>query len=290
MACIEAERTVAACLRELCASCAGTAAEVLLVYPADRPPRLSRSDHPRVRCLQGPRSALVPELWATGFHASRGSVVAFSTAHCIVRPAWAEALLAALEAGAVGAGGPLEPGPGTCVVDWAVCLLRYSAFLPGAAAAEVTELAGDNAAYRRAALERHAASFANGFWEVDFHRRIRAEGGSLRWVPAAGVEVRGSSRWGTLLRHRFRHGSHSRSFRTHAEGIPRWRALAAAPAVPLLLAGRVLRRSFARRRDRLRALASLPVLLPLASAWALGEVRGALGQNAATVQLPETVA
>ena len=89
-----------------------------------------------------------------------------------------------------------------------VYYLRYARFMPHALGSGPTtgEIAGDNAAYARTALDAHSTTFDRGFWEVDFHRRIRAEGGWLAAVPSAIVEFSRSFPLSTILRHRFVHG------------------------------------------------------------------------------------
>jgi hypothetical protein len=188
-------------------------------------------------------------------------------------------LLATVASGATGAGGAITLGPGASVVDKAVYFLRYSAFQPPLDGPAV-EIPGDNAGYRTDALRRHASHMADGFWEVDFHREVRAEGGSLRFAGDAAVTFRAGGSLLDRLVERFRHGRYSGGYRVRALGHPWWRGLFATPLVPAVLTARILRR--ASRTGRLgAALSSLPALLPLAAAWALGEAAGALDARAA---------
>jgi hypothetical protein len=122
-------------------------------------------------------------------------------------------LLSGLGSGAMGAGGGLELAPDTGVVDWAVFLLRYSAFLAPLRAGRTDEIPGDNAAYRREALKRHQVSARTGFWEVEFHRKLRAEGGHLVGVPGATVAFGPSLSVGSFFLQRFRHGKQFGDYR-----------------------------------------------------------------------------
>jgi hypothetical protein len=243
------------CLERLRRSCAGLDAELIVVDGSGQ---------------------LVPELWAEGYRRSRGRIVAFTTAQCLVSETWAPALIEAIESGAAGAGGPFALAGGTGPLDWAVFYLRYSAFTPEALGSGriAGEIAGDNAAYRRDALDRHAATFERGFWEVDFHGRVRKDGGYLAAVPRAVVGYGGSPPLAALVRHRFAHGRHFGAGR--AEKLGKARLVLAAPAVPCVLAARAGRRVVRGHADRWRFLAALPWLLLLASAWAAGEAWGAL--------------
>jgi hypothetical protein len=189
-------------------------------------------------------------------------------------------LLDSLASGATGAGGAIALGSGASVVGRAVYFLRYSAFQPPLGDGPAHEIPGDNAAYRTDALRRHAPSMTNGFWEVDFHRRIRAEGGRLRFAADATVTFRSGGTLADRLGERFRHGRYSGAYRTGTLGHRWWRGVLATPLVPGVLAARILRRA-ARTGTLGPALGGLPALIPLASAWALGEATGALGARPA---------
>jgi hypothetical protein len=282
VAATEAERTLEGCLGALHDTCEGIASELIVVHPGDAHlDAIARRADPRARVLAGPRDALVPQLWGAGLSVSRGPVVAFTTGHCIVGRGWARALLAAIADGASGAGGAIELAANTGIVDRAVYLLRYSAFLPPVTDGELPEIPGDNAAYSRSALERHSSVTGNGFWEVEFHRAVRAEGGSLVGVRAATVSFGPAFSFASIFRQRFRHGIHFGAYRVRTLGQARWRGVLASPVVPLLLGGRVLARA-ARHGQLGRALGALPVLLPLAGAWAAGEAWGALRVGSAS--------
>jgi len=258
VATLDASRSIDDCIRRLAESCAALESEIIVVDPS-----------------MGV-GALVPELWAEGYRRARGRIVAFTIGQCRVTPAWARALVDAIEHGATGAGGPLAIAADAGPLDWAVSYLRYSAFTVEALGSGNTdgEIAGDNAAYRREALDRHAAAFDDGFWEIDFHRLVRADGGWLTAVPEARVEFGASDPLGTMVRHRFAHGRRFGAGRARTRS--RLRLVAAAPFVPAVLAARAAARVAGRRADRWRFLAALPWFLVLATAWAAGEARGAM--------------
>lgn len=290
VACIDARRTVAACLASIARACQGIDAEVIVVdASSDGTAEVVRAEAAHGRLLERPVGALTPSLWAAGLAQARGRAVTFTIGQCQVGPGWARALLGGLETGATGAGGAIELADDSTLVDWALFYLRYSAFL-GVGHRDVEpaiEIPGDNAAYRRDALQRHASSFADGFWEVDFHRRIRAEGAHLVFVPGAEARLGPSAPLLSLARQRFSHGRHSGSWRVATGVRAGWQVIAAAPLVPFLLALRIARRVLSRRADRMRFLASLPALMLLAGAWAAGEAWGAVADaGPATVRSP----
>ena len=276
---IDAERSLATCLRNLRTSCAGLDAELIVCESASSAgPRRGLFTDDGIRLLQCPADMLTPGLWAEGFRHSTGRIVAFTTAHCLVSPAWAKDLMAAIDQGAAGAGGPMVIGAGTGPLDWAVFFLRYSAFMPGTLGRGriAGEIAGDNAAYRRDVLDRHAATFEHGFWEVDFHRLLRADGGWLAAVPTARAELAQSFHLRTIAVHRFRHGRQFGAGRVKDGERGVGQVVIAAPLIPFVLALRAGRRVFSRAGSRWRFAAALPWFLILAGAWAAGEACGAL--------------
>ncbi len=278
IASIDSTRSLASCLAHLARACQGLRAEVIVVDASEG----DAADQVKAACapvtlLQRRAGSLAPHLWAEGFRQSTGRLVAFSTSHCLVSPGWATALIRTIDDGATGAGGPLIIGTRTSPLDWAVFYLRYAAFMPHVLGDGRTdrELAGDNVAYRRDALDRHAATFTQGFWEVDFHRRVRADGGWLAAVPAALVEYSRSFALATILRQRFAHGRDSGASRVTAGIRSSWQVVLAAPVVPFILAARSAVHAVGGPAPWRLAVA-LPWFLPLAVAWAAGEAVGAI--------------
>jgi glycosyltransferase involved in cell wall biosynthesis len=286
---IDAARSIRRSIASIEHACRGIDAEIIVVDAStDDSAAIVTASASRARVLSLPRGTLTPVLWSTGLAASRGRVVAFTTAHFEVEEGWARALLRELESGTTGAAGRFALSEHSTPVDWAMFFLRYSAFL-GVAERGVQpahEIPADNAAYRREALARHSASFGAGFWEVDFHRRIRAEGAQLAFVPGAEAVFGPSSSLGELVRQRYAHGCHSGGWRVMYGLQTAWRAAIAAPLVPAVLIGRIARRVFSSPAYRGRFVLALPALFVLAAAWAAGEARGALVRE--SNELPRT--
>ena len=266
--------SVAAVQREL----AEVGGELLLVAsPASLASVEGFATHVGARCIAS-KGHLVPELWGDGWRASSGDAVAFLIPECQVRPGWARTLLAELDRGAGGAGGYFALHPAADATDAAVYFLRYAAFSDAAhPTRDVEDIAGDNAVYSRTVLARHAASFANGFWEVDLHRKLRAERVRLVMAGGAVAEFSGAPRLAAMARQRLTHGRHFGAWRAAQGGRSPLVALLLAPAVPVVLMARIIRRVWARASERGRLIAALPALVVLSCAWALGEALGALG-------------
>jgi hypothetical protein len=254
----------------------GIAAEVVLACPRGiGSPPLPASAIP-VRLVHAD-SRLVPVLWGAGIAAARGEIVALTTTQFRVRPDWASSLLAAFDdAEVVGAGGSIATAAGSNALTRAVFLIRYSEHMARPGAPPPRDIAGDNAAYRRAAVLDVCPDVARGFWEVDVHRLMRARGGVIAHVPAAVAEFHPELSLLEMLANRFVHGSHFGAYRVSALRWPRWRAVAVTPLVPLVLIARIFGRVRRAGGPLLSTCVLLPAMLPLLAAWAAGEARGAI--------------
>ena len=281
VACADGAPSPAASLRALREACNGVGCAIILAHdPRHEVARNGHAAFPGTTLARGREDASVPELWATGALVADGDVIAFTIPECVVGPHWPRALLEAIQAGATGAGGGFALSQDASLVTRAVYFLRYSAFLPRAGAETGVEIAGDNAAYSADALRRHRDALTRGFWEVEFHHLIRAEGATLAMVPEATATFHGPIRFTAIWRQRLAHGRHFGAWRVRELGESPWRIWAAAPLVPAVLVVRILRRLRGHPGLRARALPALPVILALALAWACGEALGALGAGA----------
>lgn len=161
------------------------------------------------------------------------------------------------------------------ILDSAIFLLRYSAFMRGSAGL-VTDIAGDNSAYLKSALPRGSWSRNDGFWERDVNRSIVDENGKITWCPTAIAEFSRSFTFASICRQRFEHGRKFGLDRVDRNSESRLRVAGAAPFVPFVLIARIARRVIHGSMYRTRFLLGLPLILALATCWAAGEAVGAI--------------
>ena len=225
--------------------------------------------------LYGGAQALIPHLWRDGIRAATGTWVATTTAHCIPARDWVARLEAHVDDPAAAIGGVLANDAGATPFAWAIYLLRYTAFAAPQAAGAVTDVAADNATYRRSLIVGHDDLLAEGFWEPAFHARLRAAGYVLRLDPALTVTHLNRYRAGEFFRQRLAHG---RQFGLQrAAAWPRARRFAmllASPLIPLVLLRKIVGTA---RRHPVCSPHVLPAagwLFFFASAWGIGEAMG----------------
>lgn len=214
-------------------------------------------------------------LRTVGARAATGELVAFTEDHCRLPAEWCSALLGAYAAGHRAFGGVVEQGSFRAPPDWAAFLVEFSAFMPPLAGGPTDTLSGINVAYERMLIE---GLLDGPLCEPIVHGRLRELGVPLHLVPSARVTF--ERRFGVVAFARHCIGS-GRTFAglrlAHAAAARRaGYALAAATALPPVLAARIGARVFMRRQARRAFLLALPWIALYTLAWGLGEAQGAL--------------
>ncbi len=266
---------LSAALAAVATSCRGLRVQLVVAHQASEAVPVSAAEAVDVSSV-AVDSALVPVLWGHGMMAATGTIVALTTSQFRVSECWARELLTAFPTETVCAvGGRLAIAPAASLLTRAVFFIRYSEHMGAADVFDPREIAGDNAAYRRADVLRASSALEHGFWEVVVHRTLRSLGHTLRWAPLAVSYFVARPAWSRVLVNRFVHGTHYGEYRVRELGWPRWRALVVAPAVPFVLLWRIIRRIRRSEYALHSNLLVLPVMLVVLMAWAAGEARGA---------------
>lgn len=245
---------------------------------SDNTVAITRENFPDVNVIENGADALVPLLWAEGIRVARREKVALLTPHCVVDPQWATALSAALNGRVSGAGGPLALASDASRTDAAIYFSRYSAFVPWrfSAVSRVRDVAGDNAMYRGETLRPHVTLFSNGFWEIEFHEKLRNEGEHLVMVADAPVTFGHAGSLDSVARQRFMHGRHFGVWRVSRRKSDAVRIMVGGLFVPFVLFVRIARRVWRSGDYRRRFISSSPQVLRLTTRWSLGEYWGML--------------
>lgn len=273
-----ARHSVRECLSALETQRRGRAVEVIVVdNSTDGTAEIVNHEFPRVTLIGAPRAALMPELWEAGIRLSSGAIVALTTAHFVPQPDWVAQILSAHDSPYAGVGGGIENDPQADLICWAIYFCRYSPFMPPFAARPVAHFAGDNASYKRGALELCAALRRDGFWETLVHAELVKLGMPLLLTPAIVVLHQKSFGLRGFLKQRFTHGRQFGKERAARLSLARRLAyIALSPLIPALYVLRAARVVFGRRRHIAKFLLSLPILSLFLLSWTAGELSGYL--------------
>ncbi len=259
------------------AACVAAGAELVIVAADPIPAEHRRQTG--VLAQRVPGDPLTPELWSAGLDATRAEIVAFSTSLFKPNDDYFPKLLEAFEdESAAGVGGAIAPPQRASGAAVALYLLRYGGYRSKRRTVEVDDFAGDNAAYRVAALQAYRPWIrARGFWEHELHAQMRQDGHRLLFDPAIRVTAAGRVPFALFFRQRWRHGLEYG--REHADGKSPVARLALAlrtAALPALLVARAARSAFSPPAMLLDLARALPSLTMLAIAWSAGEAVGSL--------------
>ena len=268
--------TPEAVLTALAAQIVPGEAEIILV---DGRPDAPAGDpaFPGIRLIRAP-GLNMPQLKARGALAAQAPALAFLEPKAVPGPGWAAALRRTLAetpqaafGGAVGFGGAPTPA------NQAAFIFEYAAFSPAQlAAGQTRDLPGNNMVLPRAALLAHCADIlgAEGLNKPFCQARLIAAGVALRLIPDMGVVLTTQHRLGPLLRSRGRYARCFGGTRVHlAAPARRWIYRLGAPAVPVLILTQQLR-AMGRAETGPRRPGTLPALVALCLAWAVGEITG----------------
>jgi hypothetical protein len=255
---------------------AQTAADVIVVdNSTDGTPQLIRARFPGIKLVTQPRSALIPELWKAGIQQSSAEIVALTTAHFVPRHDWLGQVLKAHRCPLPAVGGAIESDASSRAVDWAVYFCRYSPYMLPFEEGFVAEIAGDNASYKRAYIERCQEAWQAGFWEPAVHAELKKAGFQLWLTPSIIISHKRSFGFLSFMKQRFRHGMQFGGERACRCSVPtRLIYLLASPAIPIVFLLRITGRVVAKRRHVGRLLMAYPILALFLMAWSFGEMLG----------------
>jgi GT2 family glycosyltransferase len=270
--------TIDDCLSALVAQRLDNDAEIVVVdNSTDATAELIRTRFPDIKFIAQPQSALIPQLWAIGIRRSTGGIVALTTAHCIPKKDWLCQILKAHESPVAGVGGAIENDKAARVVDWAIYFCRYSAYMLPLRQQFVSEIAGDNASYKRPHLERLQHVWRSGFWEPAVHAELKKAGFRLLFTPSIVIYHKRSFEFWSFIKQRFWHGiQFGRERASRVSGRKRMLYVLLSPAIPLIFLFRIIRQVISKQRHLGKLVAAFPMLVGFLTAWSFGELIGYL--------------
>lgn len=261
--------------------------EVIVVEAVGEPVRARlRGRRPPVVLVESERLP-IPRLRHLGVCRARGKVVAILEDHGRVAPDWAAVVFQAHEGPWAAVGGAVENGRGG-LLNWAVYFCEYAPYMRPVAEGESADLPGNNIAYKRPHLLRHAHVLQQGRWESWINDRLRADGLPIASTNAMVVHHIKSFRLGGFLAQRF-HFSRSYAGMRRASQTPLRRLVygVGSLALPGLLFVRVTRTVLRKRRNLARFALAWPLVALFLTVGAVGEMVGYLFGPGASLEKVE---
>ena len=276
-----ARASIRECLAALQNQVDGHPVEIIVVdNSTDGTADIVSQQFPRLKLVRSPESDFIPELWEAGIRQSSGEIVAITTAHCVPHPNWVEEVIRAHEGPYSGIGGAIENDQSAGLVEWAIYFCRYSLYMLPFEERFVEDFAGDNASYKRWAVEQCKKARANGFWEPFVHAELLKAGLKLMVTPNIVVNHKRSFSLRGFIKQRFWHGKQfGRERAAGLSGSRRALYILASPLIPLLFLWRITRRVLAKKRYVKQYVLSLPILMLFLISWSVGELSGYLQRS-----------
>jgi len=229
------------------------------------------------------------ELRAAGAHRTCGRLLAVTEDHCLPDADWIQSIIDAHADPHVAIGGVVIKNGSDTSLNWAVYFLDYLRYMPPVEAHETQELTDLNVSYKMQALREVAAAWETEFHEPIVHAALEQAGGKLLLSPAIAVHQRRQLTAVHALRDRYAFGRLFGSTRAASASVGKRLAYALlAPALPLLLIGRLARHIAHKKRLAGEFIRALPAIFLLASAWALGEFAGYLTGKSGAALMPQS--
>jgi glycosyltransferase involved in cell wall biosynthesis len=234
-----------------------------------------REHNPPVVLVEAERQP-IPKLRHMGVCRARGKVVAILEDHGRVSPEWAASILQAHKGPWAAVGGAVENGR-QGIINWAVFFCEYTPYMKPVPEGEASDLPGNNIAYKRPHLLRHAHVLAMGKWESWINDRLRADGVQLASTNSVVVHHIKSFRLGYFVVQRF-HFARSYAGMRRVDQTPLQRLIysVGSLALPALLMARVTRTVARKRRNVGAFVLASPFVALFLTVGAFGEMIGYL--------------
>jgi hypothetical protein len=233
-----------------------------------------RTHRPEVVLIPVDDRLPIPRLRYQGVINARGDLVAILEDHGAVDGQWAAALLAAhLDRwGAVG--GVVENGRNG-LVNWAAFFCEYTPYMSPVTEGAAHDLPGNNIAYKRPYLMRHAHVLDDGKWESWLNDCLRADGVELATTNRAVVRHIKPFALGEFIVQRF-HFARSFAGMRRRDQSAAMRMLYGCGSIllPGVLLARIARTALRKGRHLGQLAAALPLLSVFLGVGAAGELVG----------------
>jgi hypothetical protein len=217
------------------------------------------------------------ELATLGLEAARGERILLTEDSCLPHPDWARSLANSPWEGRGAVGGVIDPGDAASAAMWAFYYVDFFRYMRPAPSGGSPTLSVCNVAYHRSHLEAVHDLWKEGFLETEIHDALRDRFGPLEICADAVVTVRRNVRFGDAVYERYAFGRLFGSARVANVGSGRRAYFSVlAPALPILLMGRMTAKAVSSPSARGPFVKALPSLLTMVGAWSWGEWLGYL--------------
>ena len=269
------------CLDALAAQVEAPPFDIVVVYdPELTDVSVLRERYVHIRMIANPGQRTPLELASRAIQESRGEFVLLTEDHCVPRCDWVGRLCKAQHPQRAAVGGAVVTDNGASNVEWAFYFADFYRYAKPLAEGAARTLTVCNVAYRRAYLDRIRPLWENFFHETAVNDALRERFGPLWMIPEAEVRTRRHVSFPDAVLERYAFGRLFGCTRLEFAGrVRRLYYTVFAPALPLLLLGRMAAAALVRRRLWGPFIGALPALTAMVLAWSWGEWLGYLTRH-----------
>lgn len=217
------------------------------------------------------------ELAALGIEAATGERILLTEDSCLPDPDWVHSLASSEWQGHGAVGGIIDPGVSASPSMWAFYFVDFFRYMGPVGSGELPTLSVCNVAYHRSHLEAVHEAWRGSFLETTVHEALKEKFGPLAIIPDAVVRIRRDVKFRDAVYERYAFG---RLFgATRVANVPASRRAyfaMLAPALPVVLTGRMASKAASSPGARADFVKALPSLLTMVAAWSWGEWLGYL--------------
>jgi hypothetical protein len=215
------------------------------------------------------------ELAALGIEAATGERILLTEDSCLPDAHWVHALASSEWRGRGAVGGVIDPGVSASPSMWAFYFVDFFRYMAPLASGELPTLSVCNVAYSRSQLGEIKSVWRGSFLETSVHDALREKFGPLEIRPDAVVRIRRDVKFSDAVYERYAFGRLFGATRVANAAASRRAYFALlAPALPVVLTGRMASKAASSPAARGSFIKALPSLLTMVAAWSWGEWLG----------------
>ncbi|HUQ19393.1 MAG TPA: hypothetical protein VM099_07240 [Gemmatimonadaceae bacterium] len=234
-----------------------------------------RREFPEVEFLSREACRTPIELAALGIAAAKGERILLTEDSCLPDSRWVHSLASSEWQGHGAVGGVIDPGVSASRAMWAFYFVDFFRYMGPVGSGEMPTLSVCNVAYHRSHLEAISNVWKGSFLETTVHDVLKEKFGPLAIVSGAVVRIRRDVKFKDAVYERYAFGRLFGAARVANAPTSRRAYFAVmAPALPVLLTGRMASKAVSSSKSRGDFIKALPSLLTMVAAWSWGEWLG----------------
>lgn len=261
------------CLDSMMKQDGGIEAEIIVTDCCGEPTcRMVAEKFPSIQFHQFEERKTIPELRAFGMLRAKGEIVVITEDHCVAPPDWYQQIVKGHAMGYDAVGGAVENAATDRLIDWAVFFCEYLRYMNPIPEGESFDIPGNNASYKRAALDEMRDLLEGGFWEAWLTARLIERGKKVYQTPDMIILHKKNFGFGEFMSQRYHYARSYAGMRNDSVSFgKRLFYILFSPCLPPLIIYRMIKIVRQKKRGGKILAKAMPLLMIFSCSWAVGE-------------------